>query len=255
MIVNAAQEIILQPGWMPAAGMLGFTPMHEWPLPEAPAAFVTHPVSLNQRTPAGQRTLIPFSGGFLLHTGWPNPGIKAVLKKYALRWARSPVPVWVHILADDPYQTNRLVRLLEEVEGVSAVEMGLPPDCRAEEALDLLSAGQGELPLVLSVPLDRAGEGWLSEVSAAGVSAISLCAPRGSLMGADKTLISGRLYGPGLLPQTMQALQRLALVGLPVIAGCGIYNRRDIDACLALGASAVQLDAVLWRGWDQQDCV
>ncbi len=253
--MRAAPEINLQPGWMPAAGMLGFAPIHEWPLPEAPAAFVTHPISLNPRTPASQRTLVPYVGGFLLHTGWPNPGIKAVLKKYALRWARSPVPIWVHILMENPYQANRLVRLLEGVEGVSAVEIGLPPDCRSEEALDLVSACQGELPVVLSVPLDRAGEGWLNDVLAAGVSAISLCAPRGTLIEADETLISGRLYGPGLLPQTMRALQRLVLVGLPVIAGCGIYHQRDIDACLRLGASAVQLDAVLWRGWDQQDCV
>jgi len=86
--------------WLNAASTLGFAPPAEgWNWPEMQGGFVTNPVSLNPRTPAEARAVLPYPGGCLLHTGLPNPGLKAVLRKFAERWARGSLPVWVHLLA------------------------------------------------------------------------------------------------------------------------------------------------------------
>ncbi|MBI4929052.1 MAG: hypothetical protein HY835_14890, partial [Anaerolineae bacterium] len=47
---------------------------------------------------------------------------------------------------------------------------------------------------------------------------------------------------------TCEAVLRMISLDLPVIAGAGIYSQEQAELLLRLGASAVQLDAVLWRG-------
>jgi NAD(P)H-dependent flavin oxidoreductase YrpB (nitropropane dioxygenase family) len=56
------------------------------------------------------------------------------------------------------------------------------------------------------------------------------------------------MYGPGVFPLALRAVENLAGCGLPVIGAGGVYQQRELDAMLAAGASAVQVDAVLWRG-------
>jgi len=249
------QDLLIPFGWMPAAGALGFAPPGEWPLPEPPVVFVTNPVCLDKRSPAKDRVVIAYGGGLLLHTGWPNPGLRAVLKTFRLRWSRANVPIWVHIMVETAHQADQMVRQLEDVEGVMAIELGLPPECSANEACGLVEAAQGEMPLILSLPIDRVGEPWVEQLGERAISAISLSAPRGILPAIDGSMISGRLYGPGLLPQALRTLQRLKPLGLPLIVGSGVYRRTDIRVALEGGAAAVQLDSVLWRGWDEQECV
>ena len=65
--------------------------------------------------------------------------------------------------------------------------------------------------------------------------------------------LRGRMFGPGLLPQMLQALSCLRAYEIPVIGGCGIYDQTAMDAAISAGATAVQLDAVLWRGWETEN--
>jgi dihydroorotate dehydrogenase (NAD+) catalytic subunit len=82
-------------------------------------AFITNPVSLRPRTPAQGPRLLPFPGGFLLHSGNPNPGLRRVIQLYAGRWARSPLPVVVHLLAESPAEVSEMAERLERVDGVA----------------------------------------------------------------------------------------------------------------------------------------
>lgn len=233
--------------WLNAAGMLGFAPSAEgWNWPEPQGGFVTNPLSAGARTPAEGRTALPYPGGWLLHTGLPNPGLNSVLRRYAERWARSTLPVWVHLLADRPDEVRRMVLALEEVEGVSALEVGIPAGATPELALGLVSAALGELAVVAALPLTAAGEPWLKELPRLGVSGITLAAPRGALPAAEGRAVSGRLYGPGLYPLALGALHALGPLGLPVVVGCGIYNPEAGRALLDAGAAAVQMDTALW---------
>jgi dihydroorotate dehydrogenase (NAD+) catalytic subunit len=246
------QELYLSSPWINAAGMLGYVLPPRWPVAgmdlKTFGAFVTNPISLAARSPAASSCMLPYPGGALLHSGLPSPGITRVLRKYAERWAQSSLPVWAHLIGS-PDEIQQMVRRLEGRDGVMGVELGLPADIRAEAALELVNAAYGELPLIVHLPLSLAQEGWVSSLAAAHVSAVSLGAPRGSLPGAGGKLVSGRLYGPGLFPLTLSAVQRMRKLGIAVIAGPGVYRRSDAQVLLAAGATAVQLDTVLWHGW------
>jgi dihydroorotate dehydrogenase (NAD+) catalytic subunit len=256
------QDLYLPSPWMNAAGMLGFAPPARWPVNEPMGAFVTNPISLAPRTPAAERGLQSYPGGALLHSGLPNPGLSRVIHRYAVRWEQSSLPVWAHLIGSNPAEIHQMVQRLEGREGIMAIELGLPPEARGNEALAFVEAAFGEIPLVVHLPLTAAGEPWLNDLPGLGASAISLGAPRGALRrqggplqeqtGAQSkngSLLSGRLYGPSLFPLMMAAVQAARRIGIPLIAGAGIYRRQDAQALRDAGAWAVQLDTVLWRGW------
>ena len=241
----ARQALDLRSPWLNAAGSLGFAPPDTWGWEEPIGAFITNPVSLFPRTPAEERAVIPFPGGFLLHSGLPNPGLKGLLAG-ARRWERATVPLWVHIIGDTPEEIERMVRVLESLEPVSAIELGIAPQAEPELALKLVRAAVGELPLVVNFPLTAAAEAWVEKLAGLGASAVSLGAPRGLLPGVNGKLVAGRLYGPAILPLALAAVRTLRRQPLPVIAGGGVYRKEDGEALLAAGALAVQLDSVLW---------
>jgi hypothetical protein len=246
---NNRHPLLIQPGWMNAAGSLGFAPPANWPLPVPPVVFVTNPVSYNPRWPAEDRGTFPYPGGFLLHTGWPSPGFRKILQEFQSRWGRSPIPVWVHLLGDTPTHVETMIRTLEEVEGVEAIEISFTHQAENNEILELINGAIGELPLVMSVPIDLICAAWLKPAVDMGISAISLAPPRGLITREGKKLIHGRLYGPSILPQVKAATQSLLQIELPIIAGGGVMRQAEMDALFQIGAAAVQLDFVLWRGW------
>lgn len=230
--------------WMNAAGSLGFAPAAGQPLPAQLGLFVTHPISLAPRRAAQAVQLLEFPGGVLLHSGLPNPGLSATLKKHASAWKRAAVPIIVHLLAQSAEELRKMVLRIEGLENVLAVEIGVPADASASLARELCQAGRGELPVIAQLPLPRALE--LCDLALqAGAAAISLGPARGSLPGAGGQLVSGRLYGPALLPQALEATRQLADQA-PVIAAGGVYSQADGEALLAAGARAVQVDVGLW---------
>jgi dihydroorotate dehydrogenase (NAD+) catalytic subunit len=242
------QSLALPLPLMNAAGTLGFVPERNSPLEiERLGAFVTNPISLEPRRAARGTRLVSFPGGFLLHTGFPNPGLRTVQRRFAARWARLPRPVIVHALANTPDEIHRLVLELETLENVTGIELGLPPDVEPETAQAMFTRAQGEMPLIFRLPYENA---WLlgQALHAAGAEYVSLSPPRGLLPGPDGRLVSGRLYGPAVLPLVLPVIRALAEMGFTVIGGGGLYNARDAAALRAAGADMLQLDAVLWRG-------
>lgn len=243
-------DLVLEQPLMNAAGSLGYVPDPHKPVNlSGMGAFVTNPVSQQARTPARGPRLIQFPGGLLMHTGFPNPGLRVVLRRYRKRWAQSKLPVIVNLLAQTDVEVARMVGRLEGVEGVMALEIGLPPDIEPEAALRFTQAARGELPLVVRLPLDRAIElAWvLIDLDAA---AFSLGPPRGALPGKQSALVHGRLYGPAVFPQALAAVQGLTRTGIPVIAAGGVISMSDVQTMLDAGAMAVQLDVALWgAGW------
>jgi hypothetical protein len=137
--------------------------------------------------------------------------------------------------------------MLEEVEGVAALEVGIPPKAEPALALELLQAALGELPVIAAVPLHLSDQAWLADLPTLGLRALTLSAPHGSLPAANGELISGRLCGASIFPQVLAAIQRLQPLGIPLIAGVGVSTPSQAETLLAHGASAVQLDAVLWK--------
>ncbi|MGB7093584.1 MAG: nitronate monooxygenase [Anaerolineales bacterium] len=247
-------DLLLSPPVMNAAGILGFSPQPSDLVDFGQlGAFVTNPVSLYPRTPARARTSQPYPGGFLLHSGYPNPGLRAVIKQYASRWARSSLPVIVHLLVDRVDELSQMVSSLEGMEGLMGIELGLPPDCEPRQAVELVQAALGELPLIARVPIERAGE-FTRLLVESSLTAISLAPPRGAVLDRHGHPVRGRLFGPAVFPLALAAAQEVIEIGVPVIASGGVYQQRQVEALLEMGAIGVQLDTVLWslgklKGW------
>ena len=233
---------------MNAAGMLGFAPDLRADAPwDKFGAFVTNPLSWRPRKPASHPLVLDYPGGFLLHTGLPNPGFNAAVKKYAHKWADSSLPIIVHLMADRPEETKRMVESLEGVDNVMAAELGFAPLLTDDIILMAVEMSLGELPLIVSLPMEQAVT-LAPRVIEAGAAAVSLSAPRGALSGDGGQRTEGRLFGPSLFPQAFETVLRLTGAGVPTIAGVGVYKQNQIEVMKEAGAQAVQLDAVLWRG-------
>lgn len=229
---------------MNAAGSLGFAPDSRAGVSlDTFGAFVTNPLSLRLRKPAAQPEAIEYPGGFLLHSGLPNPGFSAGIKRYASRWDKADLPVIVHLMADRPEETQRMVRMLEAHENVMAAELGFAPLLADDILLVTLEMCVGELPLIFSLPVEQVlslGPRLVQE----GAQAVSISAPRGALM--TDHLITGRLYGPSLFPRALETVYSAAKLGLPIIGAGGVWTKQNADAMLSAGALAVQVDAALW---------
>jgi len=237
---------------MNAAGALGFVPDPYGPIDLSPfGAFITNPISREVRTPAHGKRVFPFPGGFLLHTGYPNPGVKAALRRYATQWVHSSLPVIVHLLPGRVEETAEMVSLLERVEGLLAVEVGLPPEVDATAAAAFASAACGELPVIVRLPFEHPLE-LARAVAKVDIAAVSLAPLRGAAQNPPGNLAHGRLYGPALFPQALEAVYAIAQAGIPVIGAGGVFFQEHVDAMLSAGALAVQVDSVLWRGgWEK----
>ena len=233
---------------MNAAGMLGFAPDLRVDAPwNELGAFVTNPLSARPRKATSHPAVVEYPGGFLLHTGLPNPGFGAAVKKYAHKWADTSLPIIVHLMADRPEETKRMVESLEGVENVMAAELGFAPLLTDDIILTAVEMSLGELPLIVSLPVEQAVT-LGPRVIGAGAAAVSLSAPRGALTMSDGQLTAGRLYGPSLFPQSLETVSRLVRAGVPTIGGVGVYKAEQAQGMVEAGAMAVQLDAVLWRG-------
>lgn len=232
--------------WMNASGFLGFTPPASSILTDRAGAFVTPAISKTPRSPARDRGLLEFPGGFLLHTGYPNEGFTKIIKQYAKKWSTLKVPVWPHLIARNGYECSQMVRALETLENIGAIEVSLPADAETSFVEEILQAALGELPLYISVPFLAAWQNWLDLFRLYTVSGIVLSAPRGDLI-LDDTIVSGRLYGPSLFPQLLEKIAAYQGCGIPLVAGSGIFSIEQGTMALQAGASAVQLDACLWQ--------
>jgi dihydroorotate dehydrogenase (NAD+) catalytic subunit len=239
---------------MNAAGSLGFVPDPRSGMSlDSFGAFITNPISLRPRLPTAQPEAIEYPGGFLLHTGLPNPGIHAALKKYSAKWSRSDLPVIVHLMADRPEETQQMVRMLESQENVMAVELGFAPLLADDIILLTLEICLGELPLIFSLPVEQVlslGPRLMED----GAQAISIAAPRGAYpplpagegLGV-REITHGRLFGPSLFPQSLRIVESAAKLGISIIGAGGVWAKENADAMLLVGALAVQVDAALWN--------
>ena len=229
-----------------AAGSLGFAPDPRNGIPLSGfGAFITNPISLRPRLPTAQPALIEFPGGFLLHTGLPNPGLTAVLKKHSARWNRADMPIIANLMADRPEETMHMVHMLEGIENVMAVELGFAPLLADDIILLNLEMCLGELPLIFSLPVEQVlplGPRLIQ----AGAEAISISCPRGALMNDGDELVTGRLYGRSLFPHSLEIVHSAARLGIPIIGAGGVWTDKDAADMLSAGAMAVETDASLW---------
>jgi len=245
------QDLVFEKPLLNTPGTLGFAPdPHSMPFLKHLGAFITNPISFRPRQPAGNRVYLPFAGGFLLHTGLPNPGLKRTLKRtisrFKRRWASAPLPIIVHLLAETPGTLAEIVQKLEGLENIMALEIGLSPMCDPPLLETLLDAASGELPVIVCLSPEQIPilQEKLKELQP---TAVHLSPPRGTLPTKTGEKVSGRLYGSATFPLMLHAIQFLLEAELKVIAYGGINALWQVQTLLETGAMGVSLGEVLWK--------
>ena len=207
-------------------------------------AFVTNPLSLRPRLPTPQPAIVEFPGGFLLHSGLPNPGLSSAVKVHSARWNRANLPIIINLMADRPDETKRMVQSLENIENIMAVELGFAPMLADDIILLTLEMCAGEIPLIFSLPVEQVlslGPRLIEN----GAQAISIASPRGALI-HEESLITGRLYGQSLFPRALDIVYSAARLDIPIIGSGGVWDEKNVADMLSAGAIAVQTDSSLW---------
>lgn len=229
-----------------AAGSLGFTPDPRNGISlDSFGAFVTNPISLRPRLPTSHPALVEFPGGFLLHTGLPNPGLSGTLKKYSAKWNRADLPIIVHLMADRPEETQRMVHELENVENVMAVQLGFAPLLADDIILMNLEMCLGEVPLIFALPHEQVLTLGRKLING-GASAISIASPRGAMYDKAGKLVTGRMYGQSLFPRSLDIVRSAVMSGIQIIGAGGVWSDADVESMLKARAMAVETDAQLW---------
>ncbi len=240
--------------YLPAAGTLGYSDeAWDWLDYHLLGALVTHPVSLHPRRAVAPPRVAVRGGGFIVHTGLPNPGLRAVLRQHREAWERLKLPIIIHLIATTPAETAQACEEMTQVPSIAGVELGLADATRLSQALAHLEAAQASgLPVIVRVPF-RQVDSLAPALAQAGADALTLTAPPRALIPTGEGVhVRGRLFDPALFPLTLQTVAQWARrLEVPVIACGGITTPDEAQECLALGATAVQLDALIWRsGWE-----
>lgn len=247
--MKTSLEILDNHKWVNAAGTAGFAPtvILKNKFPDL-GLFSTNPISYLPRSPAKERCMISFERDFLIHNGFPSPGYNSVIKKYRRLWETSDLPICVSLLFDYPSNMEKIVRSVENIENVVVIEVMIDQNNTMDEIKDVLKAAAGELPIILSLPNELVYSSWLNDLELVDVAALSLQPLRGTIV-MNKKIISGRLYGPSMLPQTLRAISHLSQYEKPIIAGVGAFTSEDIQNIYEVGANNFQPNELIWRGY------
>ncbi|GAB4447374.1 MAG: dihydroorotate dehydrogenase [Anaerolineae bacterium] len=220
-------------------------------------AIVTNPITLRPRRGPAQPRLAETPGGFILNTGEQNLGVKKVIQQAQKSWTSLSTAIIAHLPADEPDDLLRTARALAHLETpqgqnvLAAIELGLPSQAHPQEARRWIRAIQegSPLPLLVKLPLGTSLD--LAEVVAeAQVDALVIGSPpqgAAAQAGRSGAIIRGVLYGPALHSLALHDLQRVKnWLDLPIVAVGGIHSLADAETFLAAGATAVQLDSLLF---------
>jgi dihydroorotate dehydrogenase (NAD+) catalytic subunit len=237
---------------MPAAGCFGLGGEYQDLVDcDALGAVVVGPVTARPRPGVAPPRAIPIPSGVLLHTGLANPGMNAVVRSRAHVWHHLSAPTIVHVAGTRPAEVESCCRRLAGIDNVCGIELGLPPDVTGDEASDLVqsAARSAFQPLLVRLPLSSAHLLCVAAVEAGAHTLTVAAPPRGMAWDArSKGFITGRLYGPLVLPLALHALRRVAeRVTVPLIGCGGLHSTEDALAFLNAGTVAIQVGGSLWR--------
>jgi dihydroorotate dehydrogenase (NAD+) catalytic subunit len=205
-------------------------------------------------------------GGMLNSIGLQNPGVDAVIEKYAAQWTTWRTPVLVNVAGESVRDYVEVARRLDGVPGVSAIELniscpnvgkgGLQFAIDAAAAAEVTAAVRRatDLPLLVKLspnvadirPIARA----IEEAGADALTAINTLSGIAVGPGRRRPLLGnvyGGLSGPAIKPVALRIVYEVAqVVKIPVIGIGGVTNLDDVMDFLAVGAVAVQVGTAIF---------
>jgi len=205
-------------------------------------------------------------GGMLNSIGLQNPGVDAVIERYAALWAGWRVPVLVNVAGESIEDYVEVVRRLDGVPGIAGVELNISCpnvgkgglqfaiDADAAAAVTRAVRRATELPLIVKLspnvadvrPIAKA----IADAGADALSAVNTLS--GMALRADRTgpflgNTYGGVSGPAIKPVALRIVYEVAqVVDIPIVAIGGITNLADVLDYLAAGAVAVQVGTAVF---------
>jgi dihydroorotate dehydrogenase (NAD+) catalytic subunit len=204
--------------------------------------------------------------GMLNSIGLQNPGVDAVVEKYAPTWAKWAVPVIVNVAGESVGDYVEVVRRLEGVPGIAGIELNIscPNVGRGglQFAIDADAAGgvtaavrrATDLPLLVKLspnvadirPIARA----IADSGADALTAINTLSGIAVAPSRDRPLLGnvfGGLSGPAVKPVALRVVyEAVQAVSIPVVAIGGVTELADVLDFLAVGAVAVQVGTAIF---------
>ena len=210
--------------------------------------------------------MVAIPAGLLNAVGLQNPGVDAVLERYAPRWAAWSVPVIVSVAAGSVDGFASVARRLDGQPGVAAIELnlscpnvarrGIPFGLDEDDAGDVVAAVRGvtDLPLIAKLsPAAPDPRSVAAAVAASGADAVSAVntLPGLALDRESRATALGNAYGgisgPALHPVALRVVYEIAQVArIPIIGVGGVTSLADVLDFLLAGASAVGIGTALF---------
>ncbi len=204
--------------------------------------------------------------GMLNSIGLQNPGVDAVLEKYARTWAGWDVPVIVNVAGESVDDYVQVARKLDGQPGVAGIELNIScPNVGKsglQFALDRDAAAQvtravrhaTDLPLMVKLsPAATDIRGIAQAIADAGADAISATNTLTGMAidrGRRKPFLGntyGGLSGPALKPVALRVVYEVAqVVDIPIVAIGGVSSLDDVLDFLMAGACAVQVGTAVF---------
>ena len=205
-------------------------------------------------------------GGMLNSIGLQNPGVDAVIEKYAATWTTWRTPVLVNVAGESVHDYVEVARRLDGVPGVAGIELNIscPNVGRGglQFAIDAGAAGEvtaavrraTDLPLLVKLSPNVADVRPIAKaIEAAGADALTAI---NTLSGiaidpSRKRPLLGNIYGglsgPAIKPVALRIVYEASqAVRIPVVAIGGITELTDVLEFLAVGAVAVQVGTAIF---------
>src|SRR5690349_99580 len=181
-------------------------------------------------------------GGMLNSIGLQNPGVDAVVEKYAAQWATWKTPVIVNVAGESVSDYVEVTRRLEGVPGIAGIELNIscPNVGRGglQFAIDAGAAGEvtaavrraTDLPLLVKLspnvadvrPIARA----IADAGADALTAINTLSGIAVAPSRAKPLLGnvyGGLSGPAVKPVALRIVYEVSqIVDIPVVAIGGV---------------------------------
>ena len=229
-------------------------------------AVISKGTTLRPRKGNEQPRTVETSAGMLNAIGLQNPGVHAVISKYAPIWSGWDTPVLVNIAGEDIEEFVRIAEQLEGVVGVAGIEVNVScPNVRAGGAVfgaDPQAVAQvtaalriaTTLPLIIKLS-PSTGDVRPTALAAAqaGADAVSLI---NTITGMSINIATrtptlangtGGLSGPAVKPIALRMVYevaqslRVSYPNIPIIGLGGIRNTTDALEFLMAGASAIEI--------------
>lgn len=205
-------------------------------------------------------------GGMLNSIGLQNPGVDAVIDKYAGIWTGWETPVIVNVAGESVEDYVEVVRRLEGVPGVAGIELNIScPNVGKgglQFAIDAEAAGSvtaavrraTDLPLLVKLSPNVADVRPIARaIAAAGADALTAINTLSGMAVAPSRAkpllgnIYGGLSGPAIKPVALRIVYETAqVVDIPIVAIGGVTELADVLDFLAVGAVAVQVGTAIF---------